>query len=118
MSGSDRVLLTALRETVSDMVREMLKDLAPVPEWIDQNTSPLGRNLHLRLVRAKKLMGRRVGKKVLVHREEMNRFIVSFAATKATDPEDEIDRELRALELPLRTGMRVTSARRGGTRAA
>ncbi|CAN5518929.1 hypothetical protein BH09MYX1_BH09MYX1_00860 [soil metagenome] len=46
-------------------------------EWVSQDDSPLGRFSHLRAVRSGKLSGRRVGKKVLVRRSDLDAYIES-----------------------------------------
>jgi len=56
-----------------------LEDRATGDEYYDQLTSPLGKLAHLRAVAAGKLPGRRVGKKILVRREDMHAFIETAA---------------------------------------
>jgi hypothetical protein len=62
-------------EAVSELVEAMLARGSAPSEWIDQNHSPLGRRRHLELVRAGKLAARKDGKKVLVRRDEINRYL-------------------------------------------
>lgn len=52
------------------------------PEYYSQADSPLGRRLHLSLVRSGKLRGTKIGKRVLVRRDVMRDFIDSQAKSK------------------------------------
>jgi len=48
------------------------------PEYYCQADSPLGRRLHLSLVRSGKLEGFKVGRRVLVRRETMRAFVEKY----------------------------------------
>lgn len=97
-------LLASLRDWVMEITKDVVASAKADDEWIDQSTSPLGRHRHLRLCRAGKLPARKQGKKWLVQRDELNRFIEASAAAVSKVPieGDEIDRHLRELGIPAR----------------
>lgn len=76
-----RTAILPLDQVVRQIVAEELAKLlsaqpADPNEWIDQASSPLGRRGHLEAVRRKVLAGRRVGKRVLVRRADIDRYVL------------------------------------------
>lgn len=70
------------------------------PGWVAQAQSPLGRRVHCNLVRKGVLRGHKVGKRVLVRHEDLDRYIESHAAAAAAvpaQPEAEVDEIAQAL---------------------
>jgi excisionase family DNA binding protein len=62
-------------EMAAASARALLEEQAGAPQWVDQNDSPLGRRRHLSLVRAGQLRGYKVGRLVLVSRDDLDQFI-------------------------------------------
>jgi excisionase family DNA binding protein len=59
-------------------------------DWIDQNSSPLGRRRHLELVRSGALAASRSGKRVLVRRSDLDAYLAEHATMSASvDPTTE-----------------------------
>lgn len=56
------------------------------PGWVDQDHSPFGRRRHCTLVRKGVLKGHKIGKRILVRHEDLDRYIESHASA-ATPPE-------------------------------
>jgi hypothetical protein len=75
---------------------------AALPEWVDQNGSPLGKRRHLRLAREGKLPSKKNGRRVLVHRDDMRAFIDESAESAPPRDWNDVDRELRELGFDLR----------------
>lgn len=92
--GKDDVL-RSLAQALTPYLRQTLaSSRSSEPEYYDQNNSPLGRRRHLELVRRGVVRGRKVGKRVLVTREEMREFLEAHPAADArviqsTDPLDD-----------------------------
>lgn len=95
-------LLEALRGELTSIVRrELAAHRSETADWYDQDTSPLGKSQHLRLVRAGKLKGYKVGKRVLVKRIDVDDYIALHPVARAVaansqsqhgnTSEDEID---------------------------
>lgn len=119
MSPLEEGLVQQLRRFAAEAAREEVAKANEQREWIDQDSSPLSREVHLRLCRSGELASHKIGKRVLVHRDEMNRFIRSFPSavtSRGESTEDAIDRELRALDLHPKTAR--TSATRKESKTA
>jgi hypothetical protein len=69
-----------VRELARDVVRQELG--ARGDDWVSQHTSPLGRELHCRLVRDRKLAGVRVHRRVLVRRRDLDAYIAAHGAKR------------------------------------
>jgi hypothetical protein len=88
-------VLRALAQALTPYLRQTLASSDPSePEYYHQNNSPLGRRRHLELVRKRVLRGRKVGKRVLVAREDMRLFLEEHPSADArvlqnTDPLDD-----------------------------
>jgi hypothetical protein len=77
-AASSQDVLRLVAEALAPYLRPLLSQgSSGVPEFYDQRNSPLGHRRHLELVRRGVLSGKRVGKLVLVHRDEVNTFIES-----------------------------------------
>lgn len=88
-----------LEERIRAIVREELQAIEP-DEWVDQTSVPISRKTYLRLVREGKLPGRKVGRRILVRRKDLEAFIEAHRR----DPRqqdvpacDEIDLQLAKL---------------------
>jgi excisionase family DNA binding protein len=97
---SDRPnLLDALRSELESIVRrELAAHRSEAADWYDQHTSPLGKSQHLRLVRAGKLPGFKVGKRVLVKRIDVDDYIARHPVARVvanveqpSAPDNDID---------------------------
>lgn len=126
-------LVQLIREIVRAELRQHVA--ASGEELLDQNTSGLGRRHHCRAWREGKLRGRKVGRRILVTRQDRDRYVELFGdggkrtALAVADPKDianPLDHELAALGFePQRGTSRLTgdrgptrtSGRRGGSHA-
>jgi len=93
---------TALVELVRAIVRVELRAAQPeTVDVLDQNTSGLGRRHHCRAWREGKLRGRKVGRRILVTREDRDRYIeehgIRGVDAAVDDIKNPIDRELMGL---------------------
>ena len=82
-------------------------------DWVDQAKSPLGRRMHLSLVRRGLLPGHKIGKRVLVRRADIDEYVLSHrtaAAIRAAVDRDERD-EVAAILATV--GTKAKRARRG-----
>lgn len=77
----------SLANAVSDLVEAHVA-LAAMPEFYDQNTSPLGRSKHLRLAREGKIPHIRHGRSVLVRREDLDRYLRDTNVAPRSEVED------------------------------
>lgn len=78
--------------TLIDEIVDAIESGATGAEWVDQTNSPLGRDRHLRLVRSGTLPGRKDGRRVLVRRRDLDRYLDSKAVIRV-DEDAGIDRE-------------------------
>ena len=67
-------------------------------EWVDQNTSPLGKRRHLDAVRRGDLSASKEGKRVLVKRSELEAYILRKAIITTASEESDVDGVLRDIE--------------------
>ena len=91
--GAELLLSKALRQLVRE---EISAADGRADAWIDQASSPLGRRLHTRLWRSGRLPGRKFGRRVLVRKSDVDRYIETAGAT-ALPSADKIDRDLAEL---------------------
>jgi hypothetical protein len=82
-----------LAEGIHEAVRAILEEEAAAGEWIDQHHSPLGKRVHLELCRTGKLPSKKLGKRVLVKREDMNAHIERNGLSRGrnVEPDDVVD---------------------------
>lgn len=78
---------------------DALEGAATASEWLDQKQSPLGRRRHLELVRAGVLRGRKEGRKVLVRRADIERYLEGLPLNQKTTDGDEPEDVLREMGL-------------------
>lgn len=82
-----------LAEGIAELVKATIDEGLAGGEWVDQHHSPLGKRRHLELCRTRKLPSQKLGKRVLVRRDDMNAFIEREGMTrgKRLDEEDVVD---------------------------
>lgn len=92
MSGE---ALGSLLETVIERVAERVVDKlrgGNLAGFVDQSDSPLGRRRHIEAVRSGKLPGTLVGRRYLVRREDLDRFVAAKGSAMSTrSPSDRVD---------------------------
>jgi hypothetical protein len=76
-------------------------------DWVDQRRSPLGRKLHCQLVRDGELPGRKVHRRVLVRRRDLDAYVETHGT--APEPESPVARDDEA-RLLARYGARRVAA--------
>ena len=84
--------LAATHEASANVARDLAEcEVSEIDgEWVDQNTSPLGHDRHLRFVREGKLRSFKDGKSVFVRRAEISSYIASLPpALRALPPAPE-----------------------------
>ncbi len=87
--------MTELRHKLHRLIDEIVDALeasTPASEWVDQKTSPLGRERHTALVRMGLLKGVKDGRKVLVRRADIDAYLAKRTVIKVDEKADE-DRE-------------------------
>ena len=72
-------------EAVAELVSAHVSQGVVSTEWLDQDTSPLGRRRHLELVRTGVLPGKKEGRRVLVRRADLDAYL---AVTPKSTPDD------------------------------
>lgn len=82
-----------IAEGVSELVEARLSLADASNDWVDQYKSPLGKRRHLDLVRTGKLQGRKLGRRVLVRRVDLNAHIEreGLARGRPADEQDVVD---------------------------
>lgn len=78
-----------IAEAIADAVEAILERGVAAAEWIDQNGSPLGKAQHLALARSGKVESRKVHRRVLIRRTDLNRYIEQQAETRGVVQSDE-----------------------------
>ena len=105
-SDAALAVATALVALVREVARDEVRRAGPAPtDLLDQTTSGLGRRLHCRAFREGKLEGRRVGRRIVVTRQALQRFLETFGRpggrleheAPVDDVKHPLDRELRGL---------------------
>lgn len=86
--AADKDGLRSLARALAPHLRQLLNNPAEEPEFYDQKSSPLGRRKHLDLVRRGVLQGHKVGKRVLVCRDDVRAFIRQHGETSNADDSD------------------------------
>lgn len=64
-----------LADAVVELIEATIEQGSAANEWLDQKTSPLGREKHLRLVQQGKLPARKLGKRVLVRKADLDAYL-------------------------------------------
>jgi len=81
--------MPTFEELIAARVRAELAAVDLGDPWVSQDESPLGRKLHCRLVRTGKLEGSKIGRRVLVRRSVLDRFIESHKVSPAASSTSE-----------------------------
>lgn len=87
--------MTDLRQKLHTLIDEIVNAIEATShgsEWVDQSTSPLGRDRHLRLVRSGALPGKKDGRRVLVRRAHIDAYLEKKTVIRVDEQADE-DRE-------------------------
>lgn len=81
--------MSTLRSRIRDAALRFADDIATAlevetngAEWVDQNTSPLGRRRHLDLVRRGVLIGTKDRRRVLVRRSDIDAYLVQHPSVQ------------------------------------
>ena len=91
----------ALASAIGELVEAQIAQGVAASEWIDQTQSPLGRNRHCRLAREGAFPSRKVGRSVLVKREELDRYLET-KLRQIVDVSADEDREVERVVARLR----------------
>jgi len=76
-----RARVAAAAQRFADELVDAIENASSLPEWVDQDASPLGRRRHLELVRAGAFPGaKKDGKNVLVHRGDIEAYLAERPA--------------------------------------
>ena len=78
-----------IAEGISEMIEATIARGVAANEWVDQMHSPLGKRRHLELARTGKLPSKKIGRLVLVRREDMNAFLDREGLTRARPSDDD-----------------------------
>jgi len=78
-----------IAEAIAEMVSAMIAKGVSGSEWVDQTSSPLGRQRHLRLVRKGILKAARDGRRVLVRRADHDAYLESTRRISVPDDANE-----------------------------
>lgn len=80
-----------IADAIADAVEAILERGVAAAEWIDQDTSPLGKSTHLALARSGKVESRKVHRRVLIKRADLNRYIEERAEKRGDNRHDDED---------------------------
>lgn len=81
----------ALADAIDELVDARLSKGAAAREWVDQTTSPLGSERHLRLVRDGVLKGVKSGRRRLVRRVDIDAYLEEHQVVAKADEAVEVD---------------------------
>lgn len=88
-AGESEPLRQFAKALVPHLQELMPTTVSPPVAYYHQGDSPLGRRLHLALVRKEVLTGRKVGRKVLVRRDEVHAYIESQRSVQTLKHDDD-----------------------------
>lgn len=77
-----------IAEAIAQAVEAILERGVAASEWIDQHASPLGKSAHLALARSGKVESRKVHRRVLIKRVDLNRYIEEQAEKRGENRHD------------------------------
>jgi hypothetical protein len=80
-----------IAEGVIELVEAKLELVGTESEWIDQSKSPLGRRRHRDLARLGKLPSKKLGKRILIRRSDINAFLDREALSRGDTIKDTDD---------------------------
>lgn len=86
-----------IADAIDELVEARLAKGAAAAEWIDQNTSPLGKHRHLDLVRRGILKGVKQGKRVLVRRLDIDAYMEDNEIAPKPAADDDVDAMVAAI---------------------
>lgn len=72
-----------IAEGVAEMIEATIARGVAANEWVDQNASPLGKAKHLKLARTGKVQSKKIGRAVLIKREDLNAYIEREGLSRA-----------------------------------
>jgi hypothetical protein len=100
-----------LRSRVHAIVDELFDAIegAAVTEWVDQKTSPLGRERHTALVRSGALPGTKDGRRIMVRRADIDAYLAKRRVIKV-DPDADEDREVQRIVAEMERKRRLEAA--------
>lgn len=84
-AGSLTVVVVDGAVACSRCTTPLVAEPPAAPEFFDQNASPLGKRLHLKL--APELGGVRAGKRVLIRREAIEAYLAAHPVARAPKPQ-------------------------------
>lgn len=80
-----------IAEGIASAVEAIIERGVAASEWIDQHASPLGRSAHLSLARSGKVESRKVHRRVLIKRVDLNRYIEQQAEKRGENRHEDED---------------------------
>jgi excisionase family DNA binding protein len=82
-----------IAEGISEMIEATIARGVAANEWVDQKSSPLGKNRHLALARTGKIPSKKVGQLVLIRRDDLNAYLEreGISRSRPTDEDDVLD---------------------------
>jgi len=105
LEGID-VLVDTFADRLADRIVDRLQ-ADDLPGYVDQSASPLGPRRHIRAIRSGRVPGRKVGRRYLARKEDLDAYFAKLAEPDATDAESADAQVVRDL------GLRVVPGRRG-----
>lgn len=78
-----------ISEGIAAAIEAIIERGVAAAEWIDQDNSPLGKSAHLALARSGKVESRKVHRRVLIRRAELNRYIEQRAEARGVPTEED-----------------------------
>lgn len=78
-----------IAEGITNAVEAIIERGVAAQEWIDQHDSPIGKRQHLDLARSGAVESRKIHRRVLIKRVDLNRYIEQQAEKRGTRHEDD-----------------------------
>ncbi len=79
-----------IADAITDLVEAQVARGVVASEWVDQDSSPLGRRRHLKLVREGVLKGVREGRKVLARRRDVDAYLEKRGPGPIIEDDDDV----------------------------
>lgn len=80
-----------IMQGIADAVEAIIERGVVASEWVDQHASPIGKNAHLALARSGKVESRKVHRRVLMRRVDLNRYIEERAEARGDQRHEDED---------------------------
>src|SRR4051794_26743487 len=80
-----------IAEGIEAAIEAILQRGVAASEWISQHNSPLGRSAHFALARSGKVDSRKLYRRVLIRRTDLNRYIEERAEKRGTNRHEDDD---------------------------